>query len=100
MVSARMDGLILPLPRDFRDQFRVGQCFVLGQRPGAMARASYADPSAFVELGGLERAIAQVKRADAVTVPVGPKSRGHQTLRIAETWQDYVRQLLDQTGAF
>jgi homoserine O-acetyltransferase/O-succinyltransferase len=52
-----------------------------------------------VELGGLERAIAQVKEGRAVTVPVGPKSRGHQTLRIAEVWQDYVRQLLDQTEA-
>jgi homoserine O-acetyltransferase/O-succinyltransferase len=52
-----------------------------------------------VELGGLERAIAQVKDGGAVTVPVGPKSRGHQTLRIAEIWQHYVRQLLDQTEA-
>ena len=50
-----------------------------------------------VELGGLERAIAQVKLGRAVTLPVGPKSRGHQTLRIAETWQDYVSQLLRQT---
>jgi hypothetical protein len=24
-------------------------------------------------------------------VPAGPKSRGHQTLRIAEVWQDSVR---------
>jgi homoserine O-acetyltransferase/O-succinyltransferase len=47
-----------------------------------------------VELGGLERAITQVKHGRAVTVPAGPKSRGHQTLRIAEIWQDYVRQLL------
>ena len=50
-----------------------------------------------VELGGLERAIAQVKHGRAITLPVGPKSRGHQTLRIAETWQDYVSQLLQQT---
>jgi homoserine O-acetyltransferase len=52
-----------------------------------------------VELGGLERAIAQVRRGHAVTLPAGPKSRGHQTLRIAELWQDYVRQLLQQTEA-
>jgi homoserine O-acetyltransferase len=50
-----------------------------------------------VELGGLERAIAQVKHGRAITLPVGPKSRGHQTLRIAETWQGYVSQLLQQT---
>ena len=52
-----------------------------------------------VELGGLERAIAQVKYGRAVTVPVGPKSCGHQTLRIAEVWQDYVRQLLKSDGS-
>jgi homoserine O-acetyltransferase/O-succinyltransferase len=47
-----------------------------------------------LELGELERAIAHVKRGHAVTLPAGPKSRGHQTLRMAEIWQDYVRQLL------
>jgi homoserine O-acetyltransferase/O-succinyltransferase len=50
-----------------------------------------------VELGGLERAIIQVKHGRAVIVPSGPKSRGHQTLRLAEVWQDYVRQLLHET---
>ena len=50
-----------------------------------------------VELGGLERAIAQVRRGHGVTLPVGPNSRGHQTLAVAEAWQDYVRQLLRQT---
>jgi homoserine O-acetyltransferase/O-succinyltransferase len=52
-----------------------------------------------VELGGLERAIAQVKSGHAITVPIGPNSRGHQTLRMAEVWQDYVRQLLRETEA-
>ena len=52
-----------------------------------------------VELGGLERAIKQVKRGHAVTLPAGPKSRGHQTLRMAEVWRDYVRQLLHETEA-
>jgi homoserine O-acetyltransferase/O-succinyltransferase len=52
-----------------------------------------------VELGGLECAIAQLKRGRAVNLPVGPKSCGHQTLKIAEVWQDYVRQLLQQTEA-
>lgn len=50
-----------------------------------------------VELGGLARAIVQVKRGHAVTLPVGPNSYGHQTLRHAEVWQDCVRQLLQQT---
>jgi homoserine O-acetyltransferase/O-succinyltransferase len=52
-----------------------------------------------VELGGLERAIAQVKYGRAVALPAGQKSRGHQTLRSAEIWQDHVRQLLQQTDA-
>jgi homoserine O-acetyltransferase len=52
-----------------------------------------------VALGGLERAIAQVKRGHAVTLPVGPQSRGHMTLMMAEVWHDYVRQLLQQTEA-
>ena len=33
-----------------------------------------------VELGGLERAIAQVKSGHAITVPVGPNYRGHRGL--------------------
>jgi homoserine O-acetyltransferase len=50
-----------------------------------------------IELGGLDRAIAQVRYGRAVALPAGQKSRGHQTLRSAEIWQDYVRQLLQQT---
>ena len=50
-----------------------------------------------VELGGLKRAIAQVRCGRAVTLPVGPKFRGHHTLRMAEIWQEYVEQLLNQT---
>ncbi len=53
--------------------------------------------STLSKLGGLERAIAQVKLGRAVTLPVGPKSRGHQTLQIAETWQDCALELLRQT---
>jgi homoserine O-acetyltransferase/O-succinyltransferase len=52
-----------------------------------------------VELDSLELAIAQVKYGRAVILPVGPKSCGHQTLSIAEIWQDYVRKLLQQTEA-
>jgi homoserine O-acetyltransferase len=52
-----------------------------------------------VELGELERAVTRVKCGRAITVPVGPKSRGHQTLRLAEVWQDYVRQLLHEDTA-
>jgi homoserine O-acetyltransferase/O-succinyltransferase len=32
-----------------------------------------------------------------VTLPAGPQSRGHQTLRFAETWSDHLAGLLAQT---
>jgi homoserine O-acetyltransferase/O-succinyltransferase len=50
-----------------------------------------------VELGGLERAIAHVKHGRAITLSGGTDSFGHQTLRHAVVWHDYVRQLLQQT---
>ena len=43
MVLARIDGLILPLPSNLRNQFKLGQCLVPGQRL-AMACAPYAEP--------------------------------------------------------
>jgi homoserine O-acetyltransferase/O-succinyltransferase len=49
------------------------------------------------ELGGLERAIKQVKNGRAVMVPVGSASKGHQTLSAAEVWKDSLRELLAQT---
>ena len=52
-----------------------------------------------VELGGLERAMSRVKCGQAITVAVGPKSQGHQTLINAEIWKDYLRRLLDETEA-
>jgi homoserine O-acetyltransferase/O-succinyltransferase len=50
-----------------------------------------------VELGGLERAIAKVPYGRGVTLPAGPQSRGHQTLRFAEIWRDHLAGLLAQT---
>jgi homoserine O-acetyltransferase/O-succinyltransferase len=50
-----------------------------------------------VQLGGLERAIAQVRHGRAMTLPVGPKSRGHQTLHVAQVWRDHLADLLRQT---
>jgi homoserine O-acetyltransferase/O-succinyltransferase len=49
------------------------------------------------ELGIAERAIKQLKNGKAVLVPIGPKNRGHQTLRIAEVWKVYVAQILQET---
>lgn len=72
----------------------------LGLIQAALLAVNFADDALNpAELGGLERAITRVKYGRAVTVPVGPKSRGHQTQRLAEVWQEYVRQLLDQTQA-
>ncbi len=51
------------------------------------------------ELGVLNQAIPKVSGAQAVLIPAGPKSKGHQTLQVAELWAPYVKQLLDQTAA-
>jgi homoserine O-acetyltransferase len=72
----------------------------LGQIEARLLAVNFADDELNpVDLGGLERAIKQIKCGHAVTLPAGPKSRGHQTLRVAEVWQDYVQQLLHQTEA-
>ena len=46
-------------------------------------------------LGVLSRAIAKVPRGRAVTIPAGPETRGHQTLRIARLWAHCVADLLE-----
>jgi homoserine O-acetyltransferase/O-succinyltransferase len=49
------------------------------------------------ELGIAERAVKNMQRGKAVLIPIGPKNRGHQTLRIAEVWNRYVAQILQET---
>jgi homoserine O-acetyltransferase len=49
------------------------------------------------ELGRLDHAIAQVPRGRAITLPAGPRSRGHETLHLAETWADHLADLLAET---
>jgi homoserine O-acetyltransferase len=51
------------------------------------------------ELGVLETAIRKVKRGHVITVPVGSKSMGHQSLRIAEIWAPYVQRFLEEIFA-
>ncbi|WP_066948779.1 alpha/beta fold hydrolase [Streptomyces lushanensis] len=53
-----------------------------------------------VELGGLERAMARVGHGQGVTLPAGPKSRGHQTLHVAEIWCDHLAELLAKTAGW
>jgi homoserine O-acetyltransferase/O-succinyltransferase len=49
------------------------------------------------ELGVAEKAVQKIKRGQAVLIPMGPKNRGHQTLRVAEVWNKYVAQILAET---
>lgn len=49
------------------------------------------------ELGELARGITKVPHGRAVTLPAGPKSRGHLTLYVAEVWRDYLAELLAET---
>jgi homoserine O-acetyltransferase len=50
-----------------------------------------------VELGGLDRAIPKVPRGQAMTLPASPKSRGHETIQLAEIWSGHLAGLLAQT---
>ncbi|HEY6762063.1 MAG TPA: alpha/beta fold hydrolase [Baekduia sp.] len=72
----------------------------LGAIPAPILAVNFEDDGLNpAELGGLERAIAQVPDGRAVMVPVGPLSRGHQTLHVAETWRDHLADLLARTAA-
>ena len=46
------------------------------------------------ELGGITKAIANVRLGRAVTLPASPGSLGHQNLRQPERWADWVRSFL------
>ena len=50
------------------------------------------------ELGVLEDAIARVARGRSIMLPARPDSRGHQTLRMADVWSQYVAELLEQSA--
>jgi homoserine O-acetyltransferase/O-succinyltransferase len=102
--SVAEDALKVEKPNDVIWEFDASRDYDpsagLGQIKARLLAVNFADDELNpVELGGLERAIKQVKCGHAVTLPAGPKSCGHQTLRVAEVWQDYVRQLLHQTEA-
>jgi homoserine O-acetyltransferase/O-succinyltransferase len=49
------------------------------------------------ELNIIEESIKRVPHGRAVLVPMGPKTRGHQTLRVAEVWAQYVQEILEET---
>jgi homoserine O-acetyltransferase/O-succinyltransferase len=49
------------------------------------------------ELGIAEKAVQKVRNGRAALIPMGPRNRGHQTLRVAEVWNQYVAQILAET---
>ena len=51
------------------------------------------------QLDVLKQGARNVQRARTVLIPAGPKTKGHQTLQVAELWAPYLQELLDQTVA-
>jgi homoserine O-acetyltransferase/O-succinyltransferase len=52
-----------------------------------------------VELGVLNEAIERVPKGRAIIEPISPKSRGHQTLRVAEVWAPALERFLSGQSA-
>jgi homoserine O-acetyltransferase len=51
------------------------------------------------ELGIIEREIKRVKRGKFVMIPISEATRGHGTHTIAKLWQQYLKELLDESAA-
>jgi homoserine O-acetyltransferase/O-succinyltransferase len=49
------------------------------------------------ELGILEREIRRVPRGDAVTIPLGPATRGHGSHTVAALWKQHLAKLLQRS---
>jgi len=50
------------------------------------------------ELGIMEREIKGVKRGRYVLIPVSDETRGHGTHSLPKIWQQYLKELLDESG--
>jgi homoserine O-acetyltransferase len=50
------------------------------------------------ELGILEKAIHRVKRGRCIVIPVSEKTCGHRSHSMAELWQVYLAELLEEAG--
>ncbi len=50
------------------------------------------------ELGIVEREIKRVKRGKFVLLPITEETRGHGTHTIAKIWQNYLKELLEESG--
>jgi homoserine O-acetyltransferase/O-succinyltransferase len=51
------------------------------------------------ELGIAQREITRVKKGRFVLLPITPETRGHGTHTEAKVWQQYLRELLDESGS-
>ena len=50
------------------------------------------------ELGIIEREIKRVKRGKFVMIPISAETRGHGTHTIAKLWQQYLKELLEESA--
>jgi homoserine O-acetyltransferase len=50
------------------------------------------------ELGIAEREIKNVKKGRFVLLPISEKTRGHGTHTRAALWQEYLKELLNESG--
>lgn len=50
------------------------------------------------ELGIMEREIKRVKRGRYVLIPISDETRGHGTHSLPKIWQQYLKELLDESG--
>jgi homoserine O-acetyltransferase len=51
------------------------------------------------ELGIMEREIKNVKHGQFILLPTTDKTRGHGTHTIASIWQQYLAELLNESGS-
>ncbi len=51
------------------------------------------------ELGIAEKEIKRVKQGKFVLLPITDQTRGHGTHTLAAVWQQYLKQLLEESGA-
>jgi homoserine O-acetyltransferase len=50
------------------------------------------------ELGIMEREIKRVKRGRYVLIPISDETRGHGTHSLPKIWQQYLKELIDESG--
>jgi len=51
------------------------------------------------ELGIIEKEIKRVKHGRFIMIPISDQTRGHGTHTIAKIWQEYLKELLEESAA-